>query len=141
VTGKKAERFKGQDAQAQLTLQMLEMLLEKEDGESAAPEPAENDTEKVREHERKKPGRKLLPEPLPRVKIEVLPLEVQRKGLDAFTRIGQQRRRPRPLRRPLHQRPRRRRPGRDLDGHFSRGATKSDRRGRGRPRTLVASPP
>ena len=90
VTGKKAERFKGQDAQAQLTLQMLEMLLEKEEGESAAPEPAENDTEKVREHERKKPGRKLLPEHLPRVKIEVLPLEVQRKGLDAFTRIGQE---------------------------------------------------
>ena len=90
VTGKKAERFKGQDAQAQLTLQMLEMLLEKEDGESAAPEPAENDTEKVREHERKKPGRRLLPEHLPRVKIEVLPIEVQRKGLDAFTRIGQE---------------------------------------------------
>jgi transposase len=90
VTGKKAERFKGQDAQAQLTLQMLEMLLEKEDGESAAPEPAENDTEKVREHERKKPGRKLLPEHLPRVKIEVLPLEVQRKGLDAFKRVGEE---------------------------------------------------
>jgi transposase len=91
VVGKKAERFKGQDAQ--LTLQMLEMLLEQEDGESAAPGPAENDTEKVREHERKKPGRRPLPEHLPRVKIEVLPPEVQRKGLDAFTRIGQEVRR------------------------------------------------
>ncbi|MBA3546213.1 MAG: IS66 family transposase [Nannocystis sp.] len=88
VVGKKAERFKGQDPQ--LTLQMLEMLLAQEDEERAAPEPAENDTEKVREHERKKPGRKPLPEHLPRVKIEVLPPEVQHKGLDAFKRIGEE---------------------------------------------------
>ncbi len=61
-----------------------------EDEERAAAEPAENDTEKVREHERKKPGRKPLPEHLPRVKIEVLPPEVQLKGLDAFKRIGEE---------------------------------------------------
>jgi len=59
IVGKKAERFTGQDAQ--LTLQMLEMLLAQEDGEGTAPGPAENDTEKVREHERKKPGRKPIP--------------------------------------------------------------------------------
>jgi transposase len=88
IVGKKAERFKGQDAQ--LTLKMLEMLLEQEDGESAAPGPAENDTEQVREHERKKPGRRPLPEHLPHVKIEVLPPEVLRKGLDAFTRVGEE---------------------------------------------------
>lgn len=47
---------------------MLEMLLEQEDGESAAPEPAEDDKERVRE--RKKPGRRPLPEHLPHVKID-----------------------------------------------------------------------
>ena len=88
IVGKKAERFTGQDAQ--LTLQMLEMLLAQENGESAAPEPAENETEKVREHERKKPGRRPLPEHLPRVEIEVLPPEVQRRGLDAFKRVGEE---------------------------------------------------
>ena len=86
VVGKKAERFKGQDAQ--LTLKMLEMLLEQEDGESAEPEPAEDDKDRVRE--RKKPGRRPLPEHLPHVKIEVLPPEVLRKGLDAFRRVGEE---------------------------------------------------
>lgn len=87
IVGKKAEPFKGQDPQ--LTLQMLEMLLGEED-ESQAPGAPEDDTEKVRGHERRKPGRRLLPEHLPRVEIEVLPIEVQRKGLDAFTRVGQE---------------------------------------------------
>jgi transposase len=87
IVGKKAEPFRGEDPQ--LTLQVLEMLLGEED-ESQAPGPSEDDTEKVREHERRKPGRKLLPEHLPRVEIEVLPIEVQRKGLDAFTRVGQE---------------------------------------------------
>src|SRR5580658_10275071 len=34
-------------------------------------------------------GRKPLPEHLPRVEIQVLPPEVERKGLDAFERIGE----------------------------------------------------
>ena len=87
IVGKKAEPFRGEDPQ--LTLQMLEMLLGEED-ESQAPRVPGDDSEKVREHERRKPGRKLLPEHLPRVEIEVLPIEVQRKGLDAFTRVGQE---------------------------------------------------
>lgn len=41
-------------------------------------------------HTRRKPtGRKPLPEHLPRVEIEVLPPEVERQGLDAFERIGE----------------------------------------------------
>jgi transposase len=56
-----------------------------------APEPPEPlDTQPVREHERHKPtGRKPLPETLPRVEIEILPDQVQREGLDAFERIGE----------------------------------------------------
>ena len=77
IVGKKAEPFRGEDPQ--LTLQMLEMLLGEED-ESQAPGSPGDDSEKVREHERRKPGRKLLPEHLPRVEIEVLPIEVQRKA-------------------------------------------------------------
>lgn len=87
IVGKKSEPFRGQSPQ--LTLQMLEMLLGEEE-ESQAPVAPDNDTEKVSEHERRKPGRRLLPEHLPRVEIEVLPLEVQRKGLDAFARVGQE---------------------------------------------------
>ena len=47
-------------------------------------------TQPIREHERQKPtGRKPPPEHLPRVDVEVLPDDVQRQGLDAFERIGQ----------------------------------------------------
>lgn len=49
VTGQKAERFKMQDLQ--LTLQMLEMLLDPESGQHE-PEPA-GEPQKVREHERR----------------------------------------------------------------------------------------
>ena len=45
---------------------------------------------KVDGHTRQKPtGRKPLPEHLPRVDIEILPDDVQRQGLDAFVRIGE----------------------------------------------------
>jgi len=45
----------------------------------------------VRAHTRAKPsGRKPIPEHLPRVEIQVLPPEVERKGLDAFKRIGEE---------------------------------------------------
>ena len=44
----------------------------------------------VPEHTRAKPtGRKPLPETLPRVTFEVLPPEVQKAGLNAFERIGE----------------------------------------------------
>ena len=45
---------------------------------------------KSKAHTRRKPtGRKPLPEYLPRVEITVLPPEVEKKGLDAFERIGE----------------------------------------------------
>jgi transposase len=45
----------------------------------------------VRSHTRQRPtGRKPLPDHLPRVEIEVLPEEVQREGLDAFVKIGEE---------------------------------------------------
>ena len=89
IAGKKAERFDGETPQ--LALSMLDMLL----GE---PKPAENqqqptpspETSPVREHERRSPGRRPLPEHLPRVEIEILPPEVQQAGLDAYKRIGQE---------------------------------------------------
>ncbi len=86
VAGQKAERFKGQDVQ--LTLQMLEMLLDPEAGQRE-PEPA-GEPQKVREHERRPHGRAPLPEHLPRVQIELLPPEVQHGGLDAFVRVGEE---------------------------------------------------
>jgi transposase len=87
ILGQKSERL-GQN-EAQLTMAVLATLL----GHNAvvAPEPPELiDTQPVREHERQKPtGRKPLPETLPRVEIEILPDHVQREGLDAFERIGE----------------------------------------------------
>jgi transposase len=68
---------------------MLGMLLDGAARGSTAVPPPPPPTE-VAAHERAKPtGRKPLPETLPRVDIEVLPPEVQAKGLDAFERIGE----------------------------------------------------
>ena len=87
ILGQKSERLGHNEAQ--LTMAVLATLL----GHNAvvAPEPPEPiDTQPVREHERHKPtGRKPLPETLPRVEIEILPDDVQRQGLDAFERIGE----------------------------------------------------
>ncbi len=48
-------------------------------------------TEEVRGHKRRKPtGRKPIPDDLPRVDIEILPPEVEREGLDAFERVGEE---------------------------------------------------
>lgn len=96
LVGQKRERFTGSD---DVTLSLLSMLTEGGGGAvsaaagqqttEAAATPA---TQTVEAHERKKPtGRKPLPEHLPRVHVEVLPLEVQRAGLDAFERIGEDR--------------------------------------------------
>ena len=96
IVGKKAERFEGETPQ--LALDMLDMLL-------GGPAPAGNtpapsgatplpesmpERSSVREHERRSPARRPLPEHLPRVEIEVVPPEVQREGLDAYKRIGQE---------------------------------------------------
>jgi transposase len=88
LAGQKRERLSGSDAQ--LTMGMLQMLLgEGRAAPSAAP-PASAAETKVPAHTRSKPtGRKPLPETLPRVEVEVLPPEVQRLGLDAFERIGE----------------------------------------------------
>jgi transposase len=46
---------------------------------------------RVRAHERVKPsGRKPLPDHLPRVDVELIPLEVQQGGLENFRRIGEE---------------------------------------------------
>jgi transposase len=85
LLGQKAERLHKHDSQ-QLSLAVLGMLL----GEQPKPAP-EAPIETVKEHQRRKPtGRKPLPEHLPEVRIELLPEEVKRQGIDNFERIGEQ---------------------------------------------------
>ena len=87
LLGQKAEKLPKNDAQ--LTLSILELLLGNNIESDGADDAAEKTT--VEPHERKKPtGRKPLPAHLPRVEIELLPLEVQAKGLDNFARIGEE---------------------------------------------------
>ncbi|MBI5487612.1 MAG: transposase, partial [Deltaproteobacteria bacterium] len=84
ILGSKRERLTGEDAST--TLSLLSMLLGGE--QPAAPPPT--DPTDVHAHTRQKPtGRRPLPENLQRVDVEVLPPEVQRQGLDAFERIGE----------------------------------------------------
>lgn len=81
LRGQQAERLPPDDRQ--LTLGLLSTLLG-EDAASAAPP-----GQPVRAHERRPPtGRKPLPDHLPRVRIELIPLDVQQQGLDQFDRIG-----------------------------------------------------
>src|ERR1700687_1397989 len=84
--GPQRERFVGSDSQ--LAMSMLNLLVgDGANGSAATPPIVEQD---VKAHTRQKPtGRKPLPEKLPRVDIEILRLEVQRQGLDAFERIGE----------------------------------------------------
>ncbi len=78
--GQQAERLPP-DAR-QLTLALLATLL----GEAGAPLTA---TQTIAAHTRTKPtGRKPLPDHLPRVDVELIPLEVQEQGLAQFARIG-----------------------------------------------------
>ena len=87
IVGKHRERLPANDAQ--LSLQMLGMLLgnkNKSEDEPVAPKIEKPETKQ----KKKKPtGRKPLPAKLPRVDIEVLPEEVRQKGLDAFEKIGE----------------------------------------------------
>lgn len=85
LLGQKAERLPSDDAQ--LSLAVLRMALGLPD-DAPVPEP-EPQEQTIPEHTRRKPVRKPLPDSLPRVEIEMLPEEVQREGLDAFERIGQ----------------------------------------------------
>src|SRR5260370_30097178 len=55
------------------------------------PRPITPEKQQIEAHERRKPtGRKPLPDNLPRIEVEVIPPEVQRRGLDAFERIGEE---------------------------------------------------
>ncbi|HEY3816404.1 MAG TPA: transposase [Polyangiaceae bacterium] len=89
ILGSKSEHLP--DNNAQLSLGMLSMMLgERQAAELDAALAAANAEQQIPAHTRRKPtGRKPLPEHLPRVEIEVLPPEVERGGLDAFERIGE----------------------------------------------------
>lgn len=87
IVGSKSEHLP--PSEGQLALDVLGMMLG--DRERAEIEAAVNEEIKVPEHTRPKPtGRKPLPENLWRVEIEIVPLDVQRAGLDAYERIGEE---------------------------------------------------
>ncbi|MGF1469912.1 MAG: transposase [Sandaracinaceae bacterium] len=74
--------------EAQLALGVLQMMLGEREAAAIDELPVEQE---VKAHKRRKhPGRRPLPDELPHVDIEVLPDEVQREGLDAFERIGEE---------------------------------------------------
>jgi len=82
-----AERLPDGD---QLSLGVLAVALGAHEADTLALAAA-NEVEHVREHSRRNPtGRGVIAEHLPRVDIEILPDDVQREGLDAFERIGQE---------------------------------------------------
>jgi len=83
LAGQKAERLPPNEAQ--LTLALLGTLLAEREPSVPEPEPEK----KPRKPRPRPTGRKPLPEHLPRIEIELLPEEVQREGLDAFERIGE----------------------------------------------------
>ena len=79
------------DGGAQLSLDVLSMVLgDRRRAELEAALAEANAEQQIPAHTRRKPtGRKPLPEHLPRVEIQVLPPEVEKRGLDAFERIGE----------------------------------------------------
>ena len=87
LTQQKSEKLQG--AETVMSEAMLGLLFgDRPPSEDYA---TETTVETVREHERRKPtGRKPLPEHLPRVEVELIPDIVQREGLDAFERIGEE---------------------------------------------------
>jgi transposase len=88
LIGQKRERFVGSDEQ--LALSLMTMLTQGTAAPTTESAPEPEPVARVEAHERKKPtGRKPLPEHLPRVQVEILPPEVQRQGLDAFERLGE----------------------------------------------------
>tara|TARA_R110002096_G_C14609844_1_gene723324 strand:- start:40 stop:1626 length:1587 start_codon:yes stop_codon:yes gene_type:complete len=85
LLGQKSERHAPNENQ--LTFDVLSLALESR-AEAQVEALAED---LVRAHRRRKrTGRTPIPENLPRVEFEVLPEEVKREGLDAFTRIGEE---------------------------------------------------
>ncbi len=90
ILSQKSERLSPD--QSQLTLQLLASLLGKNEPESAATNAPSSEPPAQAKPRRPPTGRRMAPENLPRVEIEILPEEVRRKGLDAFVRIGEERR-------------------------------------------------
>jgi len=91
--GQSSERFT--DVDKQMSIFILGQLLG--DGEAKTEAEAEVPPESPRPKggsgtspKPGKPGRRPLPENLPRVDIELVPEEVKRDGLDAFTRVGEE---------------------------------------------------
>lgn len=83
LLGPKRERFIS--GAEQLTLGVLATALDGDAAEVARPKT------QVPAHQRAKPtGRKIPDESLPHVRFEVVPEEVQRAGLDAYERIGEE---------------------------------------------------
>lgn len=81
LTRHQRERF--EDGKEQMVLSLLSMMAP---GASVEP-PTQTE---VAAHKRVAPtGRKPLPETLPRIEVEVTPLEVQQLGTEAFERIGE----------------------------------------------------
>jgi transposase len=80
LLGQKAQRAP-KDA-SQLALFLLELGLGSQD------EGDDDRRQRVAEYDRRKPVRKPLPEHLPRVRVELVPPEVEREGLNAFEQIG-----------------------------------------------------
>ncbi len=75
---------------SQLSLDVLSLVLNERQRAQLADALAADAEEDVKAHKRRKPtGRKPLPEHLPRIEIQVLPPEVEKLGLDAFERIGE----------------------------------------------------
>jgi transposase len=89
ILGSKSEHVP--ENEAQLSLGVLSMVLnERQLADLDAAIATANAEQDVKAHTRRKPtGRKPLPEHLPRVEIQILPPEVEKKGLDAFERIGE----------------------------------------------------
>jgi transposase len=82
------ERLQEHDS---VTLSLLDLLLKKGVAVEHQPEKSAPPTPPAPAKPRPPPtGRKPFPEKLPRVHIEVLPPEVQQKGLDQFERIGEE---------------------------------------------------
>ncbi|HUO68335.1 MAG TPA: IS66 family transposase [Gammaproteobacteria bacterium] len=90
LLGSKSEHLPKDDSQ--LSLDVLSMMLgERQRAELDAALAAADEEQEVRGHVRRKPtGRKPIPEHLPRVEIQIVPREVEREGLDAFDRIGEE---------------------------------------------------
>ncbi len=85
LLGKSSERFA--ENPAQLSLDVMGLAIAERD--KAAIEALPPDT--VKSHERRRPpGRNAIPDHVPRVDIEIIPDEVQREGLNAFERIGEE---------------------------------------------------